>query len=130
MAIIIFAGEELSFEQRMGHDIRVPFDTSKSVTKNSGPGKLFPGAPICIFRGGKSCSRCVLKKGSITSGILRRAFERLDELGVYERRLNLKIMALFDAHDSRLQVPFLGYVNDPTHCWILFIGLPNGTHKW
>ena len=70
------------------------------------------------------------QKGSITSGILRRAFERLDELGVYERRLNLKIMALFDAHDSRLQVPFLGYVNDPTHCWILFIGLPSGTHKW
>ena len=131
MAIIIFAGEELSFEQRMGHDIRVPFDTTKSVTENSGPGKTFPGAPTCSFRGKAipaliACS----KKGSITSDILKSAFERLDQLGVYERRPNLKPMALFDAHDSRLQVPFLRYVNNPQHRWIFCIGLPNGTHKW
>ena len=131
MAIIIFAGEELSFEQRMGHDIRVPFDTTKSVTENSGPGKTFPGAPTCSFRGKTipaliACS----KKGSITSDILKCAFERLDQLGVYERRPNLKPMALFDAHDSRLQVPFLRYVNNPQHRWIFCIGLPYGTHKW
>ena len=39
-------------------------------------------------------------------------------------------MALFDAHDSRLQVEFLQYVNSPDHLWQFCIGLPNGTHKW
>jgi hypothetical protein len=37
---------------------------------------------------------------------------------------------LFDAHDSRLQVPFLRYVNDEDHKWKFCIGLPNGTGKW
>ena len=31
MCICIFAAEELTFEQRMGHDITVPFDEAKSV---------------------------------------------------------------------------------------------------
>ena len=51
MAIMIFTGEELSFEQRMGHDIRVNFDENKTITDNSGPGKTFPGGPTCLFRG-------------------------------------------------------------------------------
>ena len=83
MAIIIFAGEELTFEHRMGHDIRIPYDNNGSVSKNSGAGKVFPGRPCCTFRGKQipalvTCS----KKGSITSDILKAAFERLDELGV------------------------------------------------
>ena len=43
---------------------------------------------------------------------------------------NLQSFALFDAHDSRLQVSFLRYINDPTHRWTFCIGLSNGTHKW
>ena len=55
----------------MGSDIRVPFDESKSVRDNSGPGKRFPGGPTCLFRGVEvpaliTCS----SKGSITSKIL------------------------------------------------------------
>ena len=131
MAIIIFAAEELTFEQRMGHDIRIPYDNNGSVSENSGPGKVFPGGPCCLFRGKMipaliTCS----KKGSITSDILKAAFERLDELGIYERTASLTPFALFDAHDSRLQVPFLKYINDQLHLWIFCIGLPNGTHKW
>ena len=45
MCICIFSAEELSFEQQMGHDITVPFDATKSVRENSGPGKRFPGGP-------------------------------------------------------------------------------------
>ena len=52
-------------------------------------------------------------KSSISSSILRTAFARLDDLGVYGRTPSLKPFALFDAHDSRLQVPFLRYINDP-----------------
>ena len=131
MCIMIFAGEELTFEQRMGDDIRVAYDAAKSVTQNSGRGKRFPGAPTCFFRGKTipplvTCS----KKGCITSEILMTALKRLDDLGVYKRTETLTPMGLFDAHDSRLQVPFLRYINDESHLWRFCIGLPNGTHKW
>jgi hypothetical protein len=115
----------------MGHDIMIPYDSTATITENSGFGKAFPGGPTCLFRGKVipaliTCS----PKGSITSSILRAAFERLDHLGVYERTPSLKPFALFDAHDSRLQIPFLRYINDHTHRWVFCIGLPNGTHKW
>lgn len=84
-----------------------------------------------VFRGKEipgliTCS----PKGSISSSILETAFARLDDLGVYKRTPSLKPFALFDAHDSCLNVPFLRYVDDPTHQWVFCIGLPNGTHKW
>ena len=45
MCIIIFAAEELSFEQRMGSDICIPFDNTKNIRENFGPGKRFSGGP-------------------------------------------------------------------------------------
>ena len=39
MAIVIFAAEELLFEQRMGHNISVPCVESTSVENNSAEGK-------------------------------------------------------------------------------------------
>jgi hypothetical protein len=49
MCIIIFAAEELSYGQRMGHDIQADYNIEGSVRDNSGPGKAFPGAPTCKF---------------------------------------------------------------------------------
>ena len=65
----------------MGRNIRVPFDTSKSVTENSEPGNTFLGEPTCSFRVKIvpdliACS----KKGSITSDILQRTFQDLINL--------------------------------------------------
>jgi hypothetical protein len=131
MCIVIFAGEELTYEQRMGHDIRVSFDDG-SIRDNSRPGKAFPGGPACHF-GGKNVPALIAcnPKGSITSEILREAVERMDALRLYERVPGGQIpFVLFDAHDSRLQVPFLQYVNDEEHKWKVCIGLPNGTGKW
>jgi hypothetical protein len=131
MCIVIFAGEELTYEQRMGHDIRAGFDNGGSISENSRPRKAFPRAPTCNFRGKNvpaliACS----PKGSITSEILREALERMDALGLYERVPGGPIpFVLIDAHDSRLQVPFLRYVNDEEHKWKVCIGLPNGTGK-
>ena len=71
MCIVIFAAEELTFAQRMGYDIRAPYDDSKSITENSGRGKAFPGAPTCLFRGKQIPDLiAVSPKGSITSEIL------------------------------------------------------------
>ena len=91
--------------------------------------KSFHGGPSCIFRGVSvpaliACS----PKGSITSEILTAAFRRLDNLNMYRRTPTLNPFALFDAHDSRLQVPFLRYINTPASRWVFCIGLPNGTH--
>ena len=129
---MIFAGEELTYEQRMGHDIRVEYNKEGSVRDNTGPGKTFPGAPTCHFRGKDipalvACS----PKGSITSEILKLALKRLDELEIYPRVPGGPIpFLLLDAHDSQLQVPFLKYINDSDHKWKACIGLPNGTGKW
>ena len=131
MVIIIFAVEELTFEQQMGHGICVPFNEEVSIAKNSGPGKTLPGGLSCTFRG-KVIPALITssKKGSITSEILKHAFERLDQLGIYACTPELTPFALFDAHDSRLRVPFLRYINEQLHKWVFCIGLPNGTHKW
>ena len=84
IAIIIFAAEELTFEQQTRHDIHVPFDQGLLIVANSGPGKTFPGGPSCTFRG-KVIPALITssKKGSITSKILKHAFERLDQLNIY-----------------------------------------------
>lgn len=131
MEMVIFTAEELIFEQRIGHNIRVERDEDLSNAQNSDPGKTFPGGPSYLLRGKVipaliTCS----KKGSITSGILELTFEHQDQLGVYTRTPELELFPLFDAHDSILQVPFLKYINDPAHKWIFCIGLPNGIHKW
>ena len=69
-------------------------------------------------------------KGRITSDILTAVFKRLDDLGVYQRTPILTPFTLFDAHDSKLQVPLLTYIDMPPHRWVFCVGLPNGTYKW
>jgi hypothetical protein len=106
--------------------------TSEQTSRdNSGPGKAFPCAPTCQFWGRDvpaliACS----PRASITSNILKQALKPLNDLGIYEQEPGGYIpFLLLDAHDSRLQVPFLRYVNDDAHKWKVCIGLPNGTGK-
>ena len=131
MCVIIFAADELTFEQRMGFDVTVGYDDHKTIEDNVGPNKTFPGAPTCYFKGRTIPPLvCCSPKGSITSVILRTIFERLDDIGVYDRKSGVIPFALFDAHDSRLQLPFMKYINDEKHLWKFCIGLPNATHLW
>ena len=79
----------------MGHAIIAPYDSNKNVIENPGPGKAFPGSPTYMPRGKTipdlvTCS----KKSSITSNILRTAFERLDKLQVYGRKERITPMVL------------------------------------
>ena len=39
-------------------------------------------------------------------------------------------MSLFGTHVSQLQVPFLRYVNNPSHLQKFCVGLLHGIHKW
>jgi hypothetical protein len=93
------------------------------------------GAPTCTFRGKEIPALVAMtKKGSMTSEILAKVPDRLDELDVFPRTEGGPLpFCLFDAHDSRLQVPFLEKVNKKMFgkpMWKVCIGLPNGTSKW
>jgi hypothetical protein len=37
---------------------------------------------------------------------------------------------ILDGHGSRMRLPFLKYINDPTHPWVVCLGVPYGTHIW
>lgn len=141
MSVIIFAAEKIDARIKLGFDLRAenPYDENLDWEHQKGPGKAFPGAPTCTFRGKKipplvTCT----PSGSITSEILQKVFKRLDDLGVYERvEGGPSPCGLFDAHDSRLQLPFLRYINEKVPYgselrprWRFTIGLPNATHVW
>lgn len=68
--------------------------------------------------------------GSITSEILDSFLEQMDKLNLFPRRANVKPFLLLDGHGSRLQLPFLEYVNSPSNSWVVCIGVPYGTSYW
>ena len=37
---------------------------------------------------------------------------------------------IVDGHGSRLELPFVRYINDPNHTWVCCIGVPYGTALW
>lgn len=87
MFIIIFAAKEMDYAARLGYGIMGPdVDPSQPIEDQTGPGKVFPGAPVCEFRG-KTIPAIVgmSPKGSIMSTILAKAIDKLDELEVRQR---------------------------------------------
>ena len=57
--------------------------------------------------------------------------ERIDQSGVSPRVPGQPTpFLLLDGHGSRLELPFLSYVNKPMHKWVVCIGVPNGTSLW
>ena len=138
MCIVIIAGKELTLHDALGYDHQAEsaFDPNIPFEDNIGPGKAFPNLPSCEFRGKTVPGFLAMTpKGSITSDILAASLKRLDDLGVYERTENGPTpMVLLDGHESRLQLPFLEYVNSKNAfnkpMWKACIGLPNGTAKW
>ncbi len=94
-------------------------------------GKYFPGPPCCQFCG-KDIPALVLwnKSELITSGILVEALRTLDVLNVIPRNDNIKPFPLLDGHGSRLEIPFLQYINYPDYHWVVCLGVPYGTAIW
>ena len=43
---------------------------------------------------------------------------------------NVKPFLLLDGHSSRLELPFLQYINTPKDNWVCCIGVPYGTALW
>ena len=133
MCGIIFAAEFLTPEERLGIDIFANVEgESTDIDLNYGDGKRYPGGPKCLFRG-KTIPCCVTQspKGSITSEILVHFLKALDLLNIWERtETGPQPFLLLDGHNSRLELPFLEYVNKPETKWYVCLGLPNGTSLW
>ena len=68
--------------------------------------------------------------GSITSQILANLLEKLDQLEVFPRIDGVRPFLLLDGHGSRLELPFLNYINCPNHEWVVCLGVPYGTSYW
>jgi hypothetical protein len=55
----------------------------------------------------------------------------MDDLKLFPRDdPNVKPFLLLDGHGSRLELPFLSYVNNEEHPWVVCIGVPYGTSYW
>ena len=134
LCVIIFASETLTVEERLGVDIHAasPEDDRMFCQDHYDPGKYFPGGPKCKFRGiDVPCYVSCSSKGSITSKILADVLRGLDVRNIFPRNDNSPTpFLLLDGHGSRLELPFLEYVNDPKHKWVVCIGCPNGTSLW
>ena len=54
----------------------------------------------------------------------------LDHLQVFDQSDGDQPFLLLDGHGSRLGLPFLSYINDAAHKWVVCIGVPYGTSLW
>jgi hypothetical protein len=133
MFAIIFAASEMTQELQLGVDIRaLMVEGDDSVAGNYGPGKRYPGAPTCNFRGTVVPPFvCCSPKGGITSELLKSMLARMDSLNLFPRTADGPLpFLLLDGHGSRFQLPFLRYISDDDHKWKVCIGVPNGTAHW
>ena len=136
MCVIIIQGKIPKLDVEKGVDITVqPEGDSNEVGfffNNCGKGKYFPGAPVCNFRG-KEIPAMIRwnESATITSEILVDMLKTLDRLDVFPRRRNSpKPFLLLDGHQSRLEMPFMRYINTPKDNWYVCLGVPYGTALW
>ena len=66
----------------------------------------------------------------MTSDILRDIVATLDHLDIFDRYNGMRPFFLLDGHGSRLELPFLSYINDKAYEWDVCIGVPYGTSLW
>ena len=107
---------------------------------NTGPGKVFPGGPVCCFKG-LTIPTIVRRSasGGITPEILIEVLQHYDK-HVPRKDGEPPPCALVDGHGSRLDWEVMKYANNldefgdvipgANHQWNLYLGLPNATAYW
>ena len=135
MCLLILAGIEQKFEVETGIDLTAPtygdIKDRDFFENNCGKGKMFPMGPECTVHGTRvPCMIRWSQKGSITSDILRDALKTLDHYKIFDRSQNKKPFLLLDGHGSRFELPFMEYVVNTNHPWVVCIGVPYGTSMW
>ena len=54
----------------------------------------------------------------------------IDSAGIYDRSDGSVPFLLLDGHGSRTRLPFVRYITDDAHPWMVCCGVPYGTHLW
>ena len=124
--VVIFAAKEVLPEWSLGIDVFAEWDTEDEL--NIGPGMCHPGLPL-VSSDGKDIPVLFAAntKASMTSGILKEAFKKMDELGITQRGVDqngitYRPAAVVDGHISRMGEDFLRYVNDADSRWEVNLG--------
>ena len=92
--------------------------------------KVAKGGPTCVYKGKEiPCFYGASPKASITSTLLADMLKYLDTIGVYDRNVARPFL-LLDGHHSRMMLPFLRYINEPSNKWYCCFGVPYATHIW
>ncbi len=132
--MVIFAAKEVSPEWSLGIDVFAEWDTEDEL--NIGPGMRHPGLPL-VSSDGKDIPMLFAAntKASMTAGILKKTFQKMDELGITQRGVDengitYRPAAVVDGHISRMGGEFLRYVNDTDSCWEVNLGASYGTKHW
>jgi hypothetical protein len=125
---IIFKSEQdikdIPVSWKLGVDLAVQTSEADNM-KNIGK-----GGPTCVYKGKTiPCFYGTSPKASITSTLLADMFKYLDTLGIYDQSVASPFL-LLDGHFSQMMLPFLNYVNDPSHKWCVCIGVLYATHIW
>ena len=135
MCVIIFSGERNRDLIELGvdpfiekEDIIGDVSDGDYVINNTGKGKLFPTGPECQYKGKTIPCMCRWSKnGSMTGEILKDVVHTLDTYQLFDRSNGKKPFFLLDGHGSRLSEPFVKYVLDIEHEWMICLGVPYGT---
>ena len=135
LCLVIIAGVRELYEIETGIDsdadvIGHPSDPD-FFEKNRGKGKIYPMGPECEYKG--KTIPCLVRwspNGSITSQILKDAVHTLDHYCSFDRSQQKMPFLLLDGHQSRFEVPFLEYITNADHPWMVCIGVPYGTSLW
>jgi hypothetical protein len=127
--------KDIPISWKLGIDIRrdiISGETDYEVlAQNVGNNKAMHGGPRCTFNGKTlPCFVGTSPKASITSQLLVEMLKCLDEARLFDRSTGHMPFLLLDGHQSRMQLPFLQYINDNQHQWMVCIGVPYGTHLW
>jgi hypothetical protein len=103
---------------------------------NIGPGKRHPGLTL-VSSDGRDIPVLFAAnmKAPMTSGILKEAFKKMDELGITQQGVDENgttylPVAVVDGHISRMGEDFLRYVNDTDSHWEVNLGASYGTEYW
>ena len=132
MCVIIFSGERNRDLIELGvdpfiekEDIIGDVSDGDYIIKNTGKGKLFPTGPECQYKGKTIPCMCRWSKnGSMTGEILKDVVHTLDTYQLFNRSNGKKPFFLLDGHNSRLSEPFVKYVLDIKHEWMICFGVP------
>ena len=66
----------------------------------------------------------------VSSTISKEFFENIDHFKLLPRTPGVLPFAILDGHRSRLELPYLKYINDKTTEWRVYLDVPYGTVYW